>query len=248
MGCGCVTGTYLGKGCATGFVRFCFVAAFTFEPALDACGLGVAARRGFRAGVFALDLTTCLRPVAFLDAAVFLGAFFMRTMGLDNLDLVRSAGLDDFAFALSGGLESFALVRIAGLDDLALARSGGLAGLALARTAGLATFAFARTSCLEIFTLVRTTSFGDFVNFFVLTLVTPAPLDFVAFRAGAFVASERLTINFGRADLPDNVRLLAEGVAALRREAGVDRDRFTPLIVGSLMRSSRLSKKVTQKL
>jgi NAD/NADP transhydrogenase beta subunit len=70
-----------------------------------------------------------------------------------------------------------------------------------------------------------------------------AALDLVALRAGAFSAGERLTIGLGRADLPVNVRFLAEDVVAVRREAGLEGDLFILLIVGSLMRSSRISKK-----
>ncbi|HEY0545887.1 MAG TPA: hypothetical protein VGC91_10960 [Pyrinomonadaceae bacterium] len=89
--------------------------------------------------------------------------------------------------------------------------------------------------------------FAGFADFFVLLLVEAAATAFVALRAGAFFAGERLTIGLGRADLPVNVRLFAEDVVAVRREARLEGVLFTPLIVGSLMRSSQLSKKAAQK-
>ena len=49
--------------------------------------------------------------------------------------------------------------------------------------------------------------------FAVLLLEEAAPFDFVALRAGAFSAAERLVIGAGRAlDLLPNVRLLPEEV------------------------------------
>jgi hypothetical protein len=102
-----------------------------------------------------------------------------------------------------------------------------------------------RTIVFEAFAFGRADGLADFTNFFILAFAALAPLAFVALRAGAFSDSERLTINVGRDDLPDNARLLPRDVAPLRREAGLDNDRLTPLTVGSLMRSSKLSKKVT---
>lgn len=85
-------------------------------------------------------------------------------------------------------------------------------------------------------------------DFFVLLLlVEPAVFDFVALWAGAFSAGERLTIGLGRADLLINARFLAEDVVEVRRALGLEGDRFTPLTVGSLMRSSQLSKKPLKK-
>jgi hypothetical protein len=72
---------------------------------------------------------------------------------------------------------------------------------------------------------------------FATTLVvfaTGALLDFVALRAGAFSAVERLTRGFGRADLPDDAPFFA---AAARRGAVRAGDLFTPLVTESLMRS-----------
>jgi hypothetical protein len=86
-------------------------------------------------------------------------------------------------------------------------------------------------------------SFAGVADFFALLLTEVTALDLVALRAGAFSAGERLTIGLGRADLSVNARFLAEGVVAVRREAGLEGDLFTPLILGSLMRSSQLSKK-----
>lgn len=185
---------------------------------------------------------------AFFDTAIFFGAF-----------LTRLAGFDTFALARSGGLDSLDLGRKSAFDNFVLVRIGDLDSFALARTAGFASFALARSDELDSFGLVRATSFGafafgraigldDFTISFFLALVAPEPFAFVALRAGALTASERLTINVGRDDLPDNARLFAVDVAALRREAGLDKDRLTLLIVGSLMRSSMLSKKVTQTL
>lgn len=88
--------------------------------------------------------------------------------------------------------------------------------------------------------------FAGFADFFILVLVEAATA-FVALRAGAFFAGERLTIGLGRADLPVNARLFAEDVVAVRREAGLEGVLFIPLILGSLMRSSQLSKKAAQK-
>jgi hypothetical protein len=84
-------------------------------------------------------------------------------------------------------------------------------------------------------------------GFLTLLLAELAVFDFVALRAGACSAGERLTIGLGRADLPVNARFLAEDVVEVRREAGLEGDRFTPFTVGSLMRSSQLSKKPLRK-
>ena len=59
-----------------------------------------------------------------------------------------------------------------------------------------------------------------------------------AFRAGAFLPGERLTIGLGRADLPANARFFAEDAEEFCREAGREGDRFTPLTIGSLIRST----------
>lgn len=221
---------------------FCVV--FDFDVAFDAGRFGATARRGFRVGSFALDFTTSFRAAVLRGEADFFGAFLRRPRGLDNLDLALSAGFAGLSFARSVGLESFVFAPIPVFVSFALARSGSLVTFFLDRTGGLATFAFVRANGLDNFTFARTTGLVDLTNFLVLTFLTfegPAPLDFVALRAGALDTSERLTINFGRADLPEIARLLAGGVAELRREVG--RDRFTPLTVGSLMQSTKLSKK-----
>lgn len=239
---------YLGKGKAVGFVRFAFVASFNFEPGLGVSRLDWVARDSFRAAVFGLGLAMRLPVVTFLDTTIFFGDF-----------LTRSACFETFALARSGDLDSFDFGRRAALDNLALVRSGDLDGFALTRTAGFAGFALVRSDELDSFGLVRTIGLGafafgraigldNFTIFFVLILVAPAPFAFVALRAGAFTASERLTSNVWRDDLPDNARVFAEDVTALRREAGLDKDRLTLLTVGSLMRSSKLSKKVAQSL
>lgn len=79
--------------------------------------------------------------------------------------------------------------------------------------------------------------------FVVLPLDAVTVLDFVALRAGAFSAAERLIIGLGRAvDLLPNVRFFPEDVDEVWREAGREEDRLTPLTIGSLMRSHQLSK------
>jgi hypothetical protein len=239
---------YLGKGKAVGLVRFAFVATFNFEPAFGACLLDVVARNGFRAAAFRLGLAMRLPLAAFLDTAIFFSAFLTRSKGFDNFALARSGGLDSFDFARSGGLDSFDFARSGDFEGLALARSEGFASFALERRAELDSFGLVRTIGFAAFAFSRAMGLDDFTNFFVLIFVTPAPFAFVALRAGAFVASEPFIINVGRDDLPDNARLFAEDVAALRRETGLDNDRLTLLTVRSLMRSSKLSKKVTQTL
>lgn len=117
---------------------------------------------------------------------------------------------------------------------------------AFAPSVRLAGFAFSLIEGFDVFVLIRLAGRDAVVNFFVLGLITPAPFAFVAFRAGAFVAGERLAISFGRADLLDNARLFVVDVTTPRRELGPGNDRLTPFILGSLMRCSKLSKKVTQ--
>jgi hypothetical protein len=78
--------------------------------------------------------------------------------------------------------------------------------------------------------------------FAVLPLEDAIPFDFVALRAGAFSAAERLWIDAGRAvDLPATVRLFPEDVEE-GRETGREEDLLMPLTIGSLMRSHQLSK------
>ena len=80
------------------------------------------------------------------------------------------------------------------------------------------------------------------VFFVVLPLEDAIPFDFVALRAGAFSAAERLRIDAGRAaDLPPRVRLFPEDDDE-GREAGREADLLMPLTIGSLMRSHQLSK------
>jgi hypothetical protein len=67
-------------------------------------------------------------------------------------------------------------------------------------------------------------------------------VEFVALRAGAFSAVERLTIGLGFADLPANERFFDEETVEVWREVGREGDRFTPFTIGSLMRSPRLLK------
>ncbi|HEV2915418.1 MAG TPA: hypothetical protein VGX92_19215 [Pyrinomonadaceae bacterium] len=67
-------------------------------------------------------------------------------------------------------------------------------------------------------------------------------LDLVAFRAGAFSADERFTRGLGFADLLADERFLGDDPVDVWREAGREGDRFTPLTIGSLMRSSRFLK------
>lgn len=85
---------------------------------------------------------------------------------------------------------------------------------------------------------------GDFLADCVDCLVvlvfadTAAGLAFAALRAGAFSVAERLTIGFGRADLPVIERLFAEAAEELWRAE----DLFTPLRLGSLIRSPDFQK------
>ena len=83
-----------------------------------------------------------------------------------------------------------------------------------------------------------------FVAFFaVFPLEEAISLDFVALRAGAFSADERLVIAAGRAaDLLPSVRLFPEDVEDVWRETGREEDLLMPLTTGSLMRSHQLSK------
>ncbi len=87
--------------------------------------------------------------------------------------------------------------------------------------------------------------FAGFADFF--GLLAGAAFDLVALRAGAFSAGERLSIGLGRADFSDNARLLAEDVVEARRVAGLEGDLLIPFKLGSLMRSSQLSKKAARK-
>jgi hypothetical protein len=64
----------------------------------------------------------------------------------------------------------------------------------------------------------------------------------VALRAGAFSAGERFTSGLGFADLLADERFFGEDPVEVWREAGREGDRFTPLTIGSLMRSSRFLK------
>jgi hypothetical protein len=121
-----------------------------------------------------------------------------------------------------------------------------LTGFALARIGAEVNFDLARAIGLVGFDLEREIVLRGLTTFFDLAFVAPAPFDLEALRAGAFAGRAGFTISDGRDDLLVNVRLFAEDVAPLRREAGLVEDRFTPLTVGSLMRSSKLSKKVTQ--
>jgi hypothetical protein len=66
--------------------------------------------------------------------------------------------------------------------------------------------------------------------------------EFVALRAGALSADERFTIGLGFADLPASERFFDEETVEVWREVGREGDRFTPLTIGSLMRSPRLLK------
>jgi hypothetical protein len=83
-----------------------------------------------------------------------------------------------------------------------------------------------------------------FVLFFdALPLEEAISFDFVALRAGAFSADERLAISAGRAaDLLARVRLFPEDVEDVWRETGREEDLLMPLTTGSLMRSHQLSK------
>lgn len=159
----------------------------------------------------------------------------MRATGFAPLALARNTSFDVFTFLRGAGLVDFALVLRPGLPGFAFTASGRLDSLVFVRIVGF-----------DVFALARTAGRGEFISFFILCLVTPAPLPFVALRAGAFDEGERLAISFERADFPDNARPFAEDFAGLRREVELVRDRLTPLTVGSLMRGSMISKKVTQ--
>lgn len=227
-------------------MRFAFVTTFALDFGFGACLLEVVERNGFRGAVFVFGLEMRLALAAFLDTAIFFDDFLTRSAGFDVFALLRSVGLAAFDLARRDVLDNFALARIGALEGLAFARRAGFANLALARRVELVNFGLVRTIGFGVFVFGRAMGLEDFTNFFVLFLVTPAPFAFVALRAGAFAASERLIINVGRDDLPDNARPFIEDVAGLRREAGLDKDRLIPLTVGSLIRSSKLSKKVTQ--
>jgi hypothetical protein len=145
--------------------------------------------------------------------------------------------------------------EIAGFETALLACFFAGAGAAILRAAGFV-FAAAATGRLPVvgFFLLEAALlagiffavaavFAGFADFLVLLLAGLVALTFVALRAGAFSAADRLTIGLGFAAFPANARFLAE----VRREAGLEGDLLIPLIVGSLMRSSRLSKKLLKK-
>jgi hypothetical protein len=118
--------------------------------------------------------------------------------------------------------------------------------LALALVACLAAAAFFGAALFFGNFLADGAGLDGLADFLVLLLAEGAAVAFVALvalRAGAFSAGERLTIGLGRADLPVNVRLLAEDVGVVRRDVGLEGVLFTPLMLGTLMRSSQLSKK-----
>ena len=73
-----------------------------------------------------------------------------------------------------------------------------------------------------------------------VALVADTVADLIALRAGALSAAKRL-VNFGRMDLPDKARLFAADVCEARRAVEREEVCFTPLILGSLMRSPQFS-------
>lgn len=219
---------YLGNGRAFAFARFAVGTALDFEPVARAWRFGGLARKDLGDGVLAVRFEFA----SFFVAEAFAGAFF-----------TRGEGLVTFVVARTGFGDRFGLVLLEALDVFAFARADGLAGFALARIDAVVTFDLARTIGLLGLDLERATELRGLTTFFDFTFVATAPLDFEALRAGAFAIRALFTIKDGRDDLPVNVRLFAEDVAPLRREAGLDEDRFTPLTVGSLMRSSKLSKR-----
>jgi hypothetical protein len=82
---------------------------------------------------------------------------------------------------------------------------------------------------------------ADCVDCFVVLVLADAAvgLAFAALRAGAFSVAERLTIGFGCAeDLPVSERFFAEAAEELWRAE----DLFTPLRLGSLIRSPNFQK------
>lgn len=168
---------------------------------------------------------------------IFLGDFLIRIEDFNAFALVRVVSLVDFGLLLTGVLGDFALART---GDFVFERRGGLV---FERLVERDAFGFVRIVDFVGFAFGRATGLEDFANLLVFDFVAPAPLAFVALRAGALPASERLIVSVGRDDLPDIVRLFAKDVAAPRREAGPDKGRLTPLTVGSLIRSSKLSKK-----
>jgi hypothetical protein len=111
----------------------------------------------------------------------------------------------------------------------------GLAGVAVLRGAALAGAAFLEAGVAGFLRAVV----AAFACLFFEETGLP---ELVALRAGALSAEERFTIGFGFADLPASERFFDEETVEVWREVGREGDLFTPLTIGSLMRSPRLLK------